>query len=52
MSIRSFPALSPETFLTDAGVAVDGVHTLGSVLTLILQTVIVILLTLLAHVAR
>lgn len=44
--------LSPETLLADAGIAVDGVHALRSMLTLILQTIIVVLLTVLAHVAR
>ncbi len=43
--------LLPETFFTDAGIAVHGVHTLCSVLTLILKTVVVVLLTVLAHVA-
>jgi len=41
----------PEALLADAGVAVDGVHTLCGVLALVLQTVIVVLLTVLPHVA-
>lgn len=44
--------LSPEALLADAGVAVDGVHALRPVLALVLQTVVVVLLTVLAHVAR
>lgn len=47
-----FLRLSPETLFADAGIAVDSVHTLGSVLTLILQTVIIVLLAVLAHIAR
>lgn len=44
--------LSPEALLADTGVAVDGVHALRPVLALVLQTVIVVLLAVLAHVTR
>lgn len=44
--------LSPEALLADAGVAVDGVHALCPVLALVLQTVVVVLLAVPAHVAR
>lgn len=43
---------SPETLATDAGIAIDSVHTLCSVLTLILQAVIIVLFAVLAHVTR
>lgn len=41
----------PETILADTCVTVDGVHTLCPMLTLVLQTVIVILLAVLPHIA-
>lgn len=47
-----FPRLLPESLLTDAGISVNSIHTLRSVLTLILQTVIIVLLAVLAHIAR
>lgn len=43
---------SPETLFADTGIPIDSVHALCTVLTLIFQTVIIVLLALLAHVAR
>ena len=44
-------ASSPEALLADTGVAIYGVHTFCGVLALVLQTVIVVLLTVLPHIA-
>lgn len=44
--------LSPEALLADAGVTVDGINALRPVLALVLQTVVVVLLAVPAHIAR
>lgn len=43
--------VSPETILADTCVTIDGIHTFSPMLALIFQTVIVVLLTVLPHIA-
>lgn len=51
IGVGTIVCVLPETILADTRVTVDGVHTLSPMLTLVLQTVIVVLLTVLPHVA-
>lgn len=51
IDVGTIVCVLPETILADTRVTVDGVHTLSPMLTLVLQTVIVVLLTVLPHIA-
>lgn len=51
IGVGTIVCVLPETILADTRVTVDGVHTLSPMLTLVLQTVIVVLLTVLPHIA-